>query len=208
MCLCAQTQCRRLWCTSPEGAQRGCRTQHMPWADGTDCSPGKVNAIRQQLHDSGRKETSVRPPSEPLLLRGGGGRGGLKDQRSLPFGLLFRESDSCVLVSLALTLMLLFSCPFVFLFPDLGQSCSPFFFSSRSTASTGCASPKSTTPHPWRAPGESGVLSPAVLGRAAAASRLRSANATGPRERFLFIVTRGPPDLRLRGRKVNDQACT
>uniref|UniRef100_H3D0N5 ADAM metallopeptidase with thrombospondin type 1 motif, 9 n=1 Tax=Tetraodon nigroviridis TaxID=99883 RepID=H3D0N5_TETNG len=34
-------QCRRLWCTSPEGAQRGCRTQHMPWADGTDCSPGK-----------------------------------------------------------------------------------------------------------------------------------------------------------------------
>ncbi|XP_053298458.1 A disintegrin and metalloproteinase with thrombospondin motifs 9 [Pleuronectes platessa] len=35
------TQCRRLWCTSPEGAQQGCRTQHMPWADGTDCSPGK-----------------------------------------------------------------------------------------------------------------------------------------------------------------------
>uniref|UniRef100_A0A3Q0RHB0 ADAM metallopeptidase with thrombospondin type 1 motif 9 n=1 Tax=Amphilophus citrinellus TaxID=61819 RepID=A0A3Q0RHB0_AMPCI len=35
------TQCRRLWCTSPEGAQRGCRTHHMPWADGTDCSPGK-----------------------------------------------------------------------------------------------------------------------------------------------------------------------
>ncbi|XP_071191355.1 A disintegrin and metalloproteinase with thrombospondin motifs 9-like [Salvelinus alpinus] len=34
-------QCRRLWCTSPEGAQRGCRTQHMPWADGTECSPGK-----------------------------------------------------------------------------------------------------------------------------------------------------------------------
>uniref|UniRef100_A0A8C6UNL6 ADAM metallopeptidase with thrombospondin type 1 motif, 9 n=1 Tax=Neogobius melanostomus TaxID=47308 RepID=A0A8C6UNL6_9GOBI len=35
------TQCRRLWCTSPEGVQRGCRTQHMPWADGTDCAPGK-----------------------------------------------------------------------------------------------------------------------------------------------------------------------
>uniref|UniRef100_A0A3B5RBG7 ADAM metallopeptidase with thrombospondin type 1 motif, 9 n=1 Tax=Xiphophorus maculatus TaxID=8083 RepID=A0A3B5RBG7_XIPMA len=35
------TQCRRLWCTSPEGAQRGCRTQHMPWADGTDCEPGR-----------------------------------------------------------------------------------------------------------------------------------------------------------------------
>ncbi|KAJ3602159.1 hypothetical protein NHX12_029918 [Muraenolepis orangiensis] len=36
-------QCRRLWCMSPEGAQRGCRTQHMPWADGTDCSPGKTD---------------------------------------------------------------------------------------------------------------------------------------------------------------------
>ncbi|MBN3308697.1 ATS9 metalloproteinase, partial [Amia calva] len=35
------TQCRRLWCTSPEGAQKGCRTQHMPWADGTECSLGK-----------------------------------------------------------------------------------------------------------------------------------------------------------------------
>uniref|UniRef100_A0A8C6PYT6 ADAM metallopeptidase with thrombospondin type 1 motif 9 n=1 Tax=Nothobranchius furzeri TaxID=105023 RepID=A0A8C6PYT6_NOTFU len=35
------TQCRRLWCTSPDSAQRGCRTHHMPWADGTDCSPGK-----------------------------------------------------------------------------------------------------------------------------------------------------------------------
>ncbi|XP_060766580.1 A disintegrin and metalloproteinase with thrombospondin motifs 9-like isoform X3 [Neoarius graeffei] len=34
-------QCRRLWCTSPEGAQRGCRTQHMPWADGTDCGHGR-----------------------------------------------------------------------------------------------------------------------------------------------------------------------
>ncbi|XP_039628815.1 A disintegrin and metalloproteinase with thrombospondin motifs 9 isoform X1 [Polypterus senegalus] len=34
-------QCKRLWCTSPEGAQKGCRTQHMPWADGTECEPGK-----------------------------------------------------------------------------------------------------------------------------------------------------------------------
>ncbi|KAI1890950.1 hypothetical protein AGOR_G00158860 [Albula goreensis] len=34
-------QCRRLWCTSPEGAQKGCRTQHMPWADGTECAQGK-----------------------------------------------------------------------------------------------------------------------------------------------------------------------
>ncbi|XP_072571069.1 A disintegrin and metalloproteinase with thrombospondin motifs 9 isoform X2 [Paramormyrops kingsleyae] len=34
-------QCRRLWCTRPEEAQRGCRTQHMPWADGTECASGK-----------------------------------------------------------------------------------------------------------------------------------------------------------------------
>lgn len=27
--------CRRLWCTI--GARGGCRTQHMPWADGTSC---------------------------------------------------------------------------------------------------------------------------------------------------------------------------
>ncbi|XP_021098766.1 A disintegrin and metalloproteinase with thrombospondin motifs 20 isoform X3 [Heterocephalus glaber] len=33
-------QCRRLWCTSAEGKHRGCRTQHMPLADGTSCGPG------------------------------------------------------------------------------------------------------------------------------------------------------------------------
>uniref|UniRef100_A0A3P9Q081 ADAM metallopeptidase with thrombospondin type 1 motif 9 n=1 Tax=Poecilia reticulata TaxID=8081 RepID=A0A3P9Q081_POERE len=49
------TQCRRLWCTSPEGAQRGCRTQHMPWADGTDCAPGrhcKHGQCIQNEHDA------------------------------------------------------------------------------------------------------------------------------------------------------------
>ena len=33
--------CRRLWCTTPEGEQNGCKTQHMPWADGTQCGEGK-----------------------------------------------------------------------------------------------------------------------------------------------------------------------
>ncbi|XP_060695933.1 A disintegrin and metalloproteinase with thrombospondin motifs 20-like isoform X1 [Hemiscyllium ocellatum] len=33
-------QCKRLWCTSVEGVHRGCRTQHMPLADGTDCGHG------------------------------------------------------------------------------------------------------------------------------------------------------------------------
>ncbi|XP_006642969.1 A disintegrin and metalloproteinase with thrombospondin motifs 20 [Lepisosteus oculatus] len=30
-------QCKRLWCTSAEGDLKGCRTQHMPLADGTEC---------------------------------------------------------------------------------------------------------------------------------------------------------------------------
>ncbi|XP_073798559.1 A disintegrin and metalloproteinase with thrombospondin motifs 20 isoform X1 [Danio rerio] len=33
-------QCKRLWCTSAEGDHKGCRTQHMPLADGTDCGYG------------------------------------------------------------------------------------------------------------------------------------------------------------------------
>uniref|UniRef100_A0A8C3NAR5 Peptidase M12B domain-containing protein n=3 Tax=Passeriformes TaxID=9126 RepID=A0A8C3NAR5_GEOPR len=34
-------QCRRLWCINVDGAHKGCRTQHTPWADGTECEPGK-----------------------------------------------------------------------------------------------------------------------------------------------------------------------
>uniref|UniRef100_A0AC35GT07 Peptidase M12B domain-containing protein n=1 Tax=Panagrolaimus sp. PS1159 TaxID=55785 RepID=A0AC35GT07_9BILA len=33
--------CRRLWCSTYYGYQMGCRTQHMPWADGTPCSDNK-----------------------------------------------------------------------------------------------------------------------------------------------------------------------
>ncbi|XP_075786355.1 A disintegrin and metalloproteinase with thrombospondin motifs 20 isoform X3 [Pelodiscus sinensis] len=33
-------QCKRLWCTSSEGVHKGCRTQHMPLADGTECGLG------------------------------------------------------------------------------------------------------------------------------------------------------------------------
>ncbi|CAL8261026.1 unnamed protein product [Merluccius merluccius] len=33
-------QCKRLWCTSAEGDHKGCRTQHMPPADGTECGHG------------------------------------------------------------------------------------------------------------------------------------------------------------------------
>ncbi|XP_033066243.1 A disintegrin and metalloproteinase with thrombospondin motifs 9 isoform X1 [Trachypithecus francoisi] len=34
-------QCRRLWCNNVNGVHKGCRTQHTPWADGTECEPGK-----------------------------------------------------------------------------------------------------------------------------------------------------------------------
>ena len=35
--------CSRLWCSqgSPGGEERGCKTQHMPWADGTPCGEGR-----------------------------------------------------------------------------------------------------------------------------------------------------------------------
>ncbi|KAI4905651.1 hypothetical protein NFI96_011351 [Prochilodus magdalenae] len=33
-------QCKRLWCTSSEGDHKGCRTQHMPLADGSECGHG------------------------------------------------------------------------------------------------------------------------------------------------------------------------
>ncbi|KAI9551632.1 hypothetical protein GHT06_021967 [Daphnia sinensis] len=33
--------CKRLWCTTSGGEQEGCRTQHMPWADGTACGRGR-----------------------------------------------------------------------------------------------------------------------------------------------------------------------
>lgn len=32
--------CSRLWCATAEGEHKGCRTQHMPWADGTGCGEG------------------------------------------------------------------------------------------------------------------------------------------------------------------------
>lgn len=38
-----QMQCRRLWCNNVDGAHKGCRTQHTPWADGTECEPGKAS---------------------------------------------------------------------------------------------------------------------------------------------------------------------
>ncbi|OPJ80988.1 A disintegrin and metalloproteinase with thrombospondin motifs 9 isoform A [Patagioenas fasciata monilis] len=41
VCPYMQMQCRRLWCINIDGAHKGCRTQHTPWADGTECEPGK-----------------------------------------------------------------------------------------------------------------------------------------------------------------------
>ncbi|XP_028575324.2 A disintegrin and metalloproteinase with thrombospondin motifs 9 isoform X4 [Podarcis muralis] len=41
VCPYMQKQCRRLWCINADGAHKGCRTQHTPWADGTECGQGK-----------------------------------------------------------------------------------------------------------------------------------------------------------------------
>lgn len=52
MCLLLQPVCARLWCMPPDvqhelhqkgyksDGPQGCRTQHMPWADGTPCGSG------------------------------------------------------------------------------------------------------------------------------------------------------------------------
>ena len=37
--------CKRLWCTI-SSSNEGCKTQHMPWADGTPC--GKDNGFQCQ----------------------------------------------------------------------------------------------------------------------------------------------------------------
>ncbi|KAM7063007.1 A disintegrin and metalloproteinase with thrombospondin motifs 9 isoform 4-T4 [Molossus nigricans] len=47
VCPYMQMQCQRLWCSNTDGGGgedgpgKGCRTQHTPWADGTECEPGK-----------------------------------------------------------------------------------------------------------------------------------------------------------------------
>lgn len=34
-------KCRRLWCSLLHKEDNGCRTQHMPWAEGTECGDGE-----------------------------------------------------------------------------------------------------------------------------------------------------------------------
>lgn len=36
--------CTRLWCSENGQEAEGCRTQHMPWADGTKCVPEDVTS--------------------------------------------------------------------------------------------------------------------------------------------------------------------
>ncbi|MGH0137320.1 UNVERIFIED_CONTAM: hypothetical protein FKN15_069956 [Acipenser sinensis] len=46
----SQKQCKRLWCTSAEGVHKGCRTQHMPLADGTDCGHGMAIKLPARIY--------------------------------------------------------------------------------------------------------------------------------------------------------------
>uniref|UniRef100_A0A3B3RE28 Peptidase M12B domain-containing protein n=1 Tax=Paramormyrops kingsleyae TaxID=1676925 RepID=A0A3B3RE28_9TELE len=55
--------CKRLWCTSAEGENRGCRTQHMPLADGTHCG--------QAMHC--RRGVCVHKEAETRPVNGGWG---------------------------------------------------------------------------------------------------------------------------------------
>jgi hypothetical protein len=41
--MCVQPMCKRLWCATRYPHEAGCRTQHMPWADGTRCAEHKVS---------------------------------------------------------------------------------------------------------------------------------------------------------------------
>ena len=43
VCLSFEVGCHILWCTN--NIQNGCRTQHMPMADGTKCGIGKVSTV-------------------------------------------------------------------------------------------------------------------------------------------------------------------
>ncbi|XP_048865144.1 A disintegrin and metalloproteinase with thrombospondin motifs 20 [Brienomyrus brachyistius] len=56
-------QCKRLWCTTAEGENRGCRTQHMPLADGTHCG--------QAMHC--RRGVCVHKEAETRPVNGGWG---------------------------------------------------------------------------------------------------------------------------------------
>ncbi|MEQ2197810.1 A disintegrin and metalloproteinase with thrombospondin motifs 20, partial [Xenoophorus captivus] len=52
-------QCKRLWCTSADGDHKGCRTQHMPLADGTDCGHGMVSYSKYIQHTIFNKQTTM-----------------------------------------------------------------------------------------------------------------------------------------------------
>ena len=51
--------CGRLWCTTSGGEEAsGCRTQHMPWADGTPCGPSAW-CIKSQCVSKSSKTSRV-----------------------------------------------------------------------------------------------------------------------------------------------------
>ncbi|KHJ99199.1 hypothetical protein OESDEN_00807 [Oesophagostomum dentatum] len=53
--------CRRLWCATYYGSQMGCRTQHMPWADGTPCDKtATYKNINVPVFSSATEESACR----------------------------------------------------------------------------------------------------------------------------------------------------
>ena len=54
--------CTRLWCSLPDEKEQGCKTQHMPWADGTPCGEGRW-CMKAKCIERSRKEAVRRDGS-------------------------------------------------------------------------------------------------------------------------------------------------
>ncbi|CAD6197895.1 unnamed protein product [Caenorhabditis auriculariae] len=80
--------CRRLWCSTILGTTMGCRTQHMPWADGTVCDESRnmfchrghcVNTAPEQRPKTDGQWGDWRPWGDCSRTCGGGVQKALRD---------------------------------------------------------------------------------------------------------------------------------
>ncbi|XP_041349612.1 A disintegrin and metalloproteinase with thrombospondin motifs 9-like [Gigantopelta aegis] len=70
--LCPHMQtCERLWCTNSSHKSSGCRTQHMPWADGSTCMDPRNKHCKEKKCWCRRGECVIKIP--PKTLSGGWG---------------------------------------------------------------------------------------------------------------------------------------
>jgi len=50
-----QDKCDRLWCECYQSGRKTCKTNNMPWADGTNCGKNKVCALGILHRNTGSK---------------------------------------------------------------------------------------------------------------------------------------------------------